>query len=60
MCFAQFIAAGWFFSIRERVATILPELFTTVPMRVLRILLVFAAMFYWLWRVRGRVMCQWI
>jgi hypothetical protein len=54
MCFALFIAAGSFFSIRERVAKILPEPFTTAPMRVLPILLVFGAMFYWLWRVRGR------
>jgi uncharacterized membrane protein len=54
MCFALFIAAGSFFSIRERVATILPEPFTTGPMRALPILLVFAAMFYWLWRLRGR------
>ncbi len=54
MCFALFIAAGSFFSIRERVAKILPERFTTAPMRALPILLVFGAMFYWLWRVRGR------
>jgi hypothetical protein len=54
MCFALFIGAGSFFSIRERVATILPEPFTTAPMRALPILLVFASMFYWLWRVRGR------
>jgi hypothetical protein len=54
MCFALFIAAGSLFSIRERVATILPEPFTTGPMRALPILLVFAAMFYWLWRLRGR------
>jgi hypothetical protein len=54
MCFALFIAAGSFFSIRERVATILPAPFTTAPMRALPILLVFGAMFYWLWRVRGR------
>ena len=54
MCFALFIAAGSFFSVRERVAKILPEAFTTVPMRVLPILLLFAAMFYWLWRVRSR------
>ena len=52
MCFALFIAAGSFFSIRERVARILPEPFTTAPMRALPILLVFGAMFYWLWRVR--------
>ena len=54
MCFALFIAAGTFFSIRERVATILPEPFTTGPMRALPILLLFGAMFYWLWRVRRR------
>ena len=56
MCFALFIAAGSFFSIRERVARILPEPFTTAPMRALPILLLFGAMFYWLWRVRGRRM----
>lgn len=54
MCFALFIAAGSFFSIRARVAKILPAPFTTVPMRMLPILLVFVAMFYWLWRVRAR------
>ncbi len=54
MCLALFVAAGSFFSIRERVAKILPEPFTTAPMRALPILLVFGAMFYWLWRVRGR------
>lgn len=52
MCFALFIAAGSFFSIRERVAKILPEPFTTGTMRALPILLLFGAMFYWLWRVR--------
>jgi hypothetical protein len=54
MCVALFIAAGSFFSIRERVATILPEPFTTGPVRALPIVLLFGAMFYWLWRVRGR------
>jgi hypothetical protein len=54
MCFALFIAAGSFFSIRERVATILPEPFTTGPMRLLPIVLIFGAMFYWLWRLRSR------
>jgi uncharacterized membrane protein len=53
-CFALFIAAGSFFSIRARVAKILPEPFTTAPMRALPILLLFGAMLYWLWRVRGR------
>jgi len=54
MCFALFIAAGSFFSIRARVAKILPAPFTTGPMRALPILLIFGAMFYWLWRVRAR------
>ena len=54
MCFALFIAAGSFFSIRERVATILPQPFTTGTMRALPIVLLFGAMFYWLWRLRGR------
>src|SRR4030095_12327235 len=54
MCFALFIAAGSFFSIRARVAKILPEPFTTAPMRALPIVLLFGAMFYWLWRVRSR------
>lgn len=54
MCFAFFIAAGSFFSIRSRVATILPEPFLSWPMRALPIVLIFAAMFYWMWRVRPR------
>jgi hypothetical protein len=54
MCFAMFLAAGSFFSIRERVARILPEPFTTGPIRALPILVLFGTMFYWLWRVRRR------
>jgi len=54
MCFALFIAAGSFFSIRERVARVLPEPFTTGRMRALPILVLFGAMFYWMWRVRRR------
>ena len=54
MCFALFIAAGSFFSIRSRVAKILPEPFTTAPMRALPIVLIFGTMFYWMWRVRRR------
>ena len=55
MCFALFIATASFFSIRARVAKILPEPFLAGPRRALPVLLVFVAMFYWLWRVRGRV-----
>jgi len=54
MCFALFIAAGSFFSIRERVLRIFPEPLATAPMRALPIVLLFGAMFYWLWRVRRR------
>lgn len=54
MCFALFIAAGSFFSIRSRVATILPDPFTTLPLRMLPILLPFAAMLFWALRLRGR------
>jgi uncharacterized membrane protein len=54
MCFALFIAAGSFFSIQERVAKILPAPFATGPMRALPILLLFGAMFYWLWKVRRK------
>ena len=54
MCFALFIAAGSFFSIRARVAKVLPGPFTSAPMRALPILLIFGSMFYWLWRVRRR------
>jgi uncharacterized membrane protein len=54
MCFALFIAAGSFFSIEERVAKVLPEPFTSGPMRALPIVLLFGTMFYWLWRLRGR------
>jgi uncharacterized membrane protein len=54
MCFALFIAAGSFFSIRSRVARILPEPFLGPGMRVLPIVLPLLLMAYWLWRVRGR------
>lgn len=54
MCFALFIAAGSFFSIRARVARVFPEPLTTPAMRALPVILVFVAMFYWLWRVRRR------
>ena len=53
MCFALFIAAGSFFSIRSRVARILPEPFLGPGMRVLPIILPLLLMAYWLWRVRA-------
>jgi hypothetical protein len=54
MCFALFIATASFFSIRARVARVLPEPLTTPMMRAVPILFVLFAMVYWLWRVRGR------
>jgi len=53
MCFGLFVAAGSFFSIRSRVAKILPEPFPSAPMRALPIVIIFVAMFYWLWRLRA-------
>ncbi|MDX2179493.1 MAG: DUF2306 domain-containing protein [Bryobacteraceae bacterium] len=54
MCFALFIAAGSFFSIRERVEAILPEPLTTGAMRALPIALILVSTIYWLWRVRSQ------
>jgi len=50
----EIVAVGSFFSIPARVARILPQAFATPAMRTLPIALVLVAMFYWLWRVRGR------
>jgi hypothetical protein len=54
MCMALFITAASFFSIRARVAAILPAPFTTPVARALPVVLVLVVMFYWLWRVRSR------
>jgi hypothetical protein len=54
MCMAVFITAASFFSIRARVAAILPAPFTTPALRALPVVLVLVAMFYWLWKVRFR------
>lgn len=54
MCMALFITSASFFSIRARVAAILPAPLTTPIPRALPVLLVLVAMFYWLWRVRFR------
>jgi hypothetical protein len=55
MCMALFIAAASFFSIRARVAAIFPAALASPAARVLPVLLVLVAMFYWLWRIRSRV-----
>jgi uncharacterized membrane protein len=54
MCTALTITAGSFFSIRARVARILPEPFLSPGARAIPVLFVLAAMLYWLWRVRVR------
>ena len=54
MCFAFFIATGSFFSIRARVATVLPDAINVLPLRLTLIVVPFLAMFYWLWRIRGK------
>jgi hypothetical protein len=54
MCMALFITAASFFSIRARVAAVLPAPFTTPALRALPVVLVLVAMFYWLWKVRFR------
>jgi hypothetical protein len=53
MCFALFIATGSFFSIRARVARVLPEAFLAPVMRVIPIVLPLLLMLYWMWRVRA-------
>jgi uncharacterized membrane protein len=54
MCFALFIAVGSFFTIRARVAAIFPDFIAASMWRMLPIPAVFATMFYWLWRLRGK------
>jgi uncharacterized membrane protein len=54
MCVGLFIAVASFFAVPERVGKLLPQFFTTPPMRALPVLLVLLTMFYWLWRVRRR------
>ncbi len=54
MCMALFIAAASFFSIRSRVATVFPAALTGPALRALPVLLVLAAMCYWLVRLRWR------
>jgi uncharacterized membrane protein len=54
MCMALFITTASFFSIRARVAAVLPAPFTTPVMRTIPVLLVLVVMFYWLRRVRSR------
>jgi hypothetical protein len=54
MCFSLWIAAGSFFTIRERVETILPEPFLHFWVRMIPVLVPLLAIFYWLWRIKYR------
>jgi uncharacterized membrane protein len=56
MCTALFIATASFFSIRARVARLLPEPFLGPAARAIPVLIVLVMMCYWLWRVRARRM----
>jgi uncharacterized membrane protein len=53
MCFALFIATGSFFSIRARVAKVLPEPFLAPGVRALAVVAPLLIMLYWLWRIRA-------
>ena len=60
MSFALFIAAGSFFSIRARVARVLPEPFLGGGVRAFLVLFPLMAMLYWLWRFRGGRAQRWL
>jgi hypothetical protein len=55
MCMAMFITTASFFSIRARVAAIFPAALTGGAARAIPVLLVIVTMFYWLWRIRARL-----
>ncbi len=56
MNFSLWIAAGSFFTIRERVAMILPDFTPDVllsfPIRLVPVLLPLLAIFYWIWKIK--------
>lgn len=54
MCFSLWIAAGSFFTIRERVETILPDPLLGFWVRMIPVILPLLAIFYWLWRIKYR------
>jgi hypothetical protein len=54
MCFSLFIASGSFFTIRKRVAVILPEPFLDFRIRLIPVVLPLLAIGYWVWRIKFR------
>lgn len=58
MNFSLWIAAGSFFTIRKRVAMIVPDftpdIFLTFGARLVPVLLPLLAIFYWIWRIKFR------
>lgn len=58
MNFSLWIAAGSFFTIRKRVAMIVPDftpdILLSIPARLVPVLVPLLAIFYWIWRIRYR------
>ncbi len=54
MCFGLFMASGSFFTIRKRVAMILPEPFLDIKLRMIPVVLPLLAILYWVWRLRRK------
>lgn len=54
MCISLWIASGSFFTIRKRVAMILPDPFLGLPIRMLPVILPLLAIGYWIWRIKFR------
>jgi hypothetical protein len=54
MNFSLWIATASFFTIRRRVAMILPEPFLSEPVRMIPFLLPLLAILYWVWRIKYR------
>jgi hypothetical protein len=54
MSLSLWIAAASFFTIRRRVAMILPEPFLSAPVRMIPFLLPLLAILYWVWRLKYR------
>lgn len=54
MCFSLFIASGSFFTIRKRVAVILPDPFLDFRIRLIPVVLPLLAIGYWVWKIKVR------
>jgi len=52
MCFAFLVATISFFSIRSRIARVIPDSLVSPAVQLAPIVLALVALVYWLWRVR--------